>query len=204
LLCVSRPADRDSIAGDLLEEYRAAREPALGRFRADVWYVQQVFSILWRVIWPSALALTVQSVFLALTVFRPGHHAPHQAAPPPLMATVFSFIWYGSFVGAPGVSILDAVIYFVAAYRGSHRTSLIRTGMLVAAVTSLVGSATLFAAAAIITPDLAMALFAQPSRLFILSVYVAIPLVYGTLIGILGGIAGRWTHPRATRLVRAS
>jgi hypothetical protein len=44
---------------------------------ANVWYIVQVFSILWRLIQPAVLAMAAQSVFLALTVFRPGHHAPH-------------------------------------------------------------------------------------------------------------------------------
>jgi hypothetical protein len=43
-----RPSDRESIAGDLLEEYRAVRGPALGPLRANVWYVGQVLSVLWR------------------------------------------------------------------------------------------------------------------------------------------------------------
>jgi hypothetical protein len=136
LQCVLRPSDRESIAGDLLEEYRVAREPALGRLRADVWYVEQVLSIVWRPIWPSALAFAVQSVFLALTVFRPGHHAPHQAPLPTFVAAAFDFFWYGSVAPAPGVSIVDAAIYFVAACCGARRTGLVRTGMLVAAVTS--------------------------------------------------------------------
>jgi hypothetical protein len=201
-----RPRDRDSTAGDLLEEYRAAREPAVGRLRADLWYVEQVFSILWRVIWPSVLALAIQSVFLALTVFRPGHHAPHQTsmAPPPFADAVFGFVWYGSVVGAPGVSIVDAAIYFLSAYRGSRRTSLVRTGMLVAGTTSLVGSVVLFAAAAVITPSLATALFAQPFLVLILSAYIAVPLAYAMFVGALGGILGRWTRPRADQLVHAS
>jgi hypothetical protein len=190
----------------LLEEYRAARAPALGRLRADIWYVEQVASIAWRVIWPSAVALAVQSVFLAFTVFRPGHHAPHPAstAPSPFWDFVFSFVWYGSVVGTPGVSIVDAAIYFVAAYLGTRRTSLVRTGMLVSAATSLIGCAVLFAAAAIITPGLAMALLAHPFLLLILSVYVAVPLTYATVIGALGGLVGRWTRPRANQLAHAS
>ena len=109
-----RPADRESTTGDLLEEYRAARAPALGRFRANVWYGRQVLSFLWRESGRS-FALSAINVFLAFTVFRPGHHAPHQSAlPATWLSVAFRIVWYGSVVGAPGVSLLDAAVFFVA------------------------------------------------------------------------------------------
>ena len=37
---------RDAIAGDLLEEYRESVLPAVGTFRARIWYVRQVLSFL--------------------------------------------------------------------------------------------------------------------------------------------------------------
>jgi hypothetical protein len=37
---------RDAIAGDLLEEYRDSVLPAVGTFRATIWYVRQVLSFL--------------------------------------------------------------------------------------------------------------------------------------------------------------
>jgi hypothetical protein len=118
LHCLLKPCDRDSTAGDLLEEYRAARRPSLGAVRADVWYLAQVFSILWRLIRPGALVLAAQSVILALTVFRPGLHAPHQSslAQPTFASAAISIVWYGSVVGAPGISILDAAIIFSRAF----------------------------------------------------------------------------------------
>ena len=128
-----RPADRESTSGDLLEEYRAVRSPVLGPLRANLWYTGQVLSLLWRLIRPAALVLTAQGVFLALTVFRPGHHAPHQEAAPMWVALPVGVVWYGSIVGTPGVSLLDALIYFLVAYRGVQRTGLVRTGGLVAA-----------------------------------------------------------------------
>jgi hypothetical protein len=204
LRCLLKPSDRDSTAGDLLEEYRAVRRPSLGAVRANVWYIAQVFSILWRLIRPGALVLAVQSVILALTVFRPGHHAPHQSslAQPTLVSAAISIVWYGSIVGAPGISILDAAIYFLTGFHGVQRTRLIRTGVLLAAVTSVVGFLVLFIAAAMITPSLAVALFAQPSLLLILSVYLAVPLGYSAMVGLLAGIVGRWVRPRSDRAAR--
>jgi len=199
-----RPADRESTAGDLLEEYRAAREPALGRLRANLWYLCQVLSILWREIWPGALALAALNVFLATTVFRPGHHAPHQSAMPALLSTVFRIVWYGSVAGTPGVSMLDAAVYFVTAYRAAVRTRLVITGILVAGATSVVGSAVLFLVAAAITPALAVALVRQPLLLMILSVYFLVPLIFSSLVGAVGGCCGRWTRSRGNQLSQAS
>jgi hypothetical protein len=194
LRALLRPADRDTISGDLLEEYRAVRRPALGAMRANAWYLTQVASILWRLIWPGAAVLAAQSVFLALTVFRPGHHAPHSIvdALPPWLAAGFNVVWYGSFIGAPGVSLLDAAIYFEAAYAAVQRTRLIKTGVLIAAATSVCAFATVFIAAAVVTPSLAVGLFVQPFLIVILSTYLLIPLTYAAGVGAVAGTLGCW------------
>ena len=36
--------DRETVSGDLLEEYREERMPRLGRMRANIWYMRQVIS----------------------------------------------------------------------------------------------------------------------------------------------------------------
>lgn len=45
ILCLS-PRDRETISGDLLEEYREEQVPRLGYLRANVWYVRQSVSFL--------------------------------------------------------------------------------------------------------------------------------------------------------------
>jgi glucose-6-phosphate-specific signal transduction histidine kinase len=166
-----RPSDRESISGDLLEEYRAARRPTLGAARANAWYVKHVVSVLWHLIRPYALVLAAQGVLLAVTVFRPGHHAPNFR--PELSHTFVTMaavqaVLYGSVMPAPGVSLFDALIYFAAAYHGVQRTRLTRTGLLAAGATSLVGFAVLFAAAAMITPGLVLAPFGSGLGLWLL------------------------------------
>ena len=42
------PRDRQTVSGDLLEEYRETIHPARGRRRADLWYVSQVVGFAWR------------------------------------------------------------------------------------------------------------------------------------------------------------
>jgi hypothetical protein len=107
-------------------------------------------------------------------------------------------LWYGSLVQAPGVSLLDALIYFGAGYHGARRTRLIRTAVLTAGSTSVVGLAVLFAAAAIRTPGLLL-LFAKPFIFVILSVILLAALSYSVVVGTLGGILGRWLPSSAPR-----
>ncbi|HEY7289578.1 MAG TPA: permease prefix domain 2-containing transporter [Vicinamibacterales bacterium] len=189
-----RPSDRESISGDLLEDYRVSRQPTQGTLRANVWYVRQVFSVLWPLIRPAALVLAAQSIFLALTVFRPGHHAPHpsQEIPAIFVTMMFKVFWYGSVIGAPGVSLFDAAIYFTTAYFAARRTKLLRTGALVAAASSLVGVMVLYASAAIVTPSLIVATVANPPLVLIAFVHLLIVTGFSILIGMAAGVIGRW------------
>src|SRR6476619_197649 len=68
LLDLLLPVDaRETVSGDLLEEYRDARTPALGRVRADFWYSRQVGGIGLRAYWwfivPVVLLLLVHDIF---------------------------------------------------------------------------------------------------------------------------------------------
>ncbi len=47
LVSFLRPQDRESVSGDLLEEYREAKLPQLGAARADRWYWRQVAGFGW-------------------------------------------------------------------------------------------------------------------------------------------------------------
>jgi hypothetical protein len=113
------------------------------------------------------------------------------------LALPLGALWYGSIVGTPGVSLLDAAIYFLVAYSGVQRTRLIRTGCFVAAASSFVSCIVLFSAAAIVSPGLALALMVNPLLLLILSVYVLVPLTYSTLVGLLSGAISRYVGPPA-------
>jgi hypothetical protein len=113
-------------------------------------------------------------------------------------------LWYGSLVQAPGLSILDALIYLWAGYRGSQRTGLVRTGILAAAGTSFVGLTAFFAAAAIREPGLVIVPFSKPFIFVILSVVLSMALGYGVLLGAMGGVIGRWVAPTGAREVRVS
>src|SRR6476661_3579063 len=105
-----RPGDREAISGDLLEDYREVRRPALGALRADAWYVKHVLSIFWRLLWPFAIAMIALHALTRLV------GVPNAA-----------------FFQAPGVSAQDATLCLITGYCGSQRTGLIRTGALMAA-----------------------------------------------------------------------
>jgi len=65
--CLSR-RDRETISGDLLEEYREEQVPRFGRMRANVWYLRQSISFLSvRSLGgpPMKAALTCMSIFTA-------------------------------------------------------------------------------------------------------------------------------------------
>jgi hypothetical protein len=68
LLRLLLPGDRrEKVSGDLLEEYREARMPALGQLRANLWYWRQVGGIWLRAYWwcvvPVTLLLVVHDIF---------------------------------------------------------------------------------------------------------------------------------------------
>jgi hypothetical protein len=46
LRAMLKKRDRDTISGDLLEEYREDIFPAKGRIRADLWYLWQTLSLI--------------------------------------------------------------------------------------------------------------------------------------------------------------
>jgi hypothetical protein len=56
-----RPDDRDSVSGDLLEEYRENILPARGAWRAGLWYLSQLSGFVWRSagVWSVLLAASV-------------------------------------------------------------------------------------------------------------------------------------------------
>jgi hypothetical protein len=119
-------ATRESVSGDLLEEYRESRVPASGRFRADLWYWRQVGGMWLRAYWwlvlPAVLLLVVYDVF---NTFRAPSGASYlDGLPRPLLAVIsplgvvglLAFAtaygnwrterWQGGFVAALGVSVI--------------------------------------------------------------------------------------------------
>jgi hypothetical protein len=66
-----RRRDRETISGDLLEEYREEILPRKGPFAARAWYFRQVVSFVSPVAWGLAIGLAVGSAQLLDTAIQP-------------------------------------------------------------------------------------------------------------------------------------
>ena len=185
-----KPADRDSISGDLLEEYRLAQRPSVGRVRASLWYCAHVLSVLWHLIRPWALLVIAVNVLrVLLGVSREWFFG----IPGPM--TVVGFIarslWFGSVVQAPGLSLVDATIYLWAAYYCVRKTRLARTGILAAGTLSLIGFTILFSSLAISTPTLVAAAFSNPFIFVILATLALMSVSFAAVVGAIGALIAR-------------
>ena len=178
-----RPHDAESIAGDLLEEYRAVRRPSLGRLRADAWYVWHVVSVVGRPVWPFALALVaVKSVLAAFMLF-------------PLAGP-----WNPSLVPAPNVSLLDAMFFLSAGYYGAHRTGRLTTGVVNSGVLSLIDFAMFAGYATLAFPTLFASISEKPFILVIGCIFLAMAATFAVTLGAVGAAVGAWSGKRSPRM----
>jgi hypothetical protein len=177
-----RPADRESIPGDLIEEYRAVKRPTLGAVRANVWYVKHVLSVLWRSTWPYALAMSgLMVLFLALKDAREYDSWPYY---------VKTVINSGTIWACFG-------IYLCAGLLGSRRTRLVRTGAILAGAASIFGLTVGFAFEVIHGGGVGLLL--APLRMPFMFVILATIWSPSFVFGAIGGIVGsRWLPPVLT------
>lgn len=120
------PSDEaETVAGDLIEEYRDSVLPALGRRPADVWFVRQVAGFVWRapVVWGLLVAMFISGRFLLDTF-----------APPVSYAQRSFFTTWSS-----------VLLYLLAGVWGARRTGRAGTGVLVAVSAHAIGWVTSFA-----------------------------------------------------------
>lgn len=161
--------DRDSISGDLLEEYREAQLPQLGSVRANLWYLRQLISFLAvrsfggstlraSLTWMSVL-ITLAGIWLGIMeqlLKHPGYAARSVVAAAIAtqgLATIFFLMWHGQRIfralvlaGAMGVVVLgaSAVIRMLNAAHFEGFVLLIGAALMVQGV--LAGSAALSSA----------------------------------------------------------
>ena len=171
-LCL-KPADRQSISGDLLEEYREVRRPTLGALRANAWYVTQVLSVVSRLMWPAVATMTTVTLF-SLAIKLPSKY---------------------SLVQAPGVSVLDAIVCAWAGYYVSRRTRLVRTGLMAAGITGLFAPGIFLTAAAVRDPRLLLAPFSKPFIFVILFTVSLVAISFGIVVGAFGAALARYLPP---------
>jgi hypothetical protein len=174
LRIVLRPGDFDTVAGDLLEEYRESIHPARGRRRADLWYVTQVFGF----VSPGARAggALFGAAFVARTAldwfappvdFHTRANVSTELGVGILLATGFWAAWRSrSFVGGTIAGVTAAVI---------------------GAGVSLVGAAALLAVRHDPQTMAAIRGSGGLGEVFTLPLMMVLP---GLLLGTVGGLAG--------------
>jgi hypothetical protein len=167
-----RPHDAETIAGDLLEEYRAVRRPSLGRLRADVWYVLHVLSVAGRPVWPFALALVAVKLVLAAFMLLPLSG------------------WNPSLIPAPNVSLLDALFFLGAGYYAARRTGRVATGIVSSGLLGLIDFAIFAAYVTLGVPTLFASIVEKPFILVIGSVFLAIAATFALTLGAVGAAVG--------------
>ena len=180
LAVLVRHRDAEAIAGDLLEEYREVKRPALGAAWAGAWYTSQVLGLLGRLVWPLALVLVLARLGLAAFMLFP-----------------LAGGWNPSLVPAPNVSLLDALVFIAAGYAGARRTGRVVTGVVSAAALSLIDFALFTGVAVSLVPGLFQAIAAKPFILVIGTTFFAMAVVFAVTLGAVGAIIGRW-HAGAT------
>src|SRR3954471_23772479 len=81
----------ETVSGDLLEEYRESRVPALGEFRADLWYWREVGGMWVRAYgWLVVFALLLHVVADVFGTFRAPSGVSYLAGLPALVYAVLS------------------------------------------------------------------------------------------------------------------
>jgi hypothetical protein len=178
-----RPDEAETVAGDLIEEYRDTVYPAVGRWRADLWLARQVAGFVWCVplVWGLLAALFIAGRFIADTFAPPASYA----------ARSFFTTWS---------SIL---LYLIAGAWAARRTGRVGSGTLVALVAHAIG----WTVNAAITGGIFLGVIRHEPEM--LSVFQAtggwgeqwfLPLMllpFVLVLGAIGGVFGRAIGRRA-------
>jgi hypothetical protein len=124
LRAMLKKRDRDTISGDLLEEYREDIFPAKGRIRADLWYLWQTLSL----IEGANFGLLLGSAFSAFTTAKL-MIAPLRSDRPIEVASLFGVIL-----------LLLSLSGFLACHRGGNLFDAMKAGTVAGLVTAVVSS----------------------------------------------------------------
>jgi hypothetical protein len=171
-----KPKDRESVSGDLLEEYRDTIVPALGS-AANRWYVRQVASFLFRASWGWGAFIGAALVlrYLMDTLVPPRDYL--------LRATILSY------------TIIGASLF--AGFCAAWRTRSIRAGVLISSSAGTIGA--LFS---IVGTGVMLAIWHDPATLDawrnsggLGEAFVDVPLklvVISAAIGLPGALVGKF------------
>jgi hypothetical protein len=173
-----KQADRETVSGDLLEEYRDAIVPARGTSAADVWYVRQVTGFLVRATW--LWALVFSGSFVARTAFD-------------WLAPTTDF-----HVRAEWSTYIGVAIFLLAGFWAAWRSGSVIAGTVVAAVASqvaavfsVIGASVLLAILRGPQIDRAIAGSGGLGEVYFLPFMMIVPAL---ILGTIAGAAGKFSR----------
>ena len=174
LRVILKPSDRDSVSGDLLEEYRDTIHPTRGQSAADSWYLTQVFAFMFRSARTSAMLLA--AAFIART-------ALDWLAPPA------EFHVRSAISTCLGIGILFATGLWASMRAGSLFAGTIAgvAATVFGALVSVVGAASLLAVWHDPATMAAIRASGGLGEVFELPIIMILP---GAVLGTIGGMAG--------------
>ena len=212
LIRLLRPSDRETIPGDLAEEYQETILPGRGAWRADVWYLRQIASLAWHLVARSRTRAAqdtrygaVLGLTLAIAAFVINVVMPLLPAPPAVWQRTLDAVPYAA--GWIAVGLLWGVAGFLAYRRTAELGAAARAGA-IAALVSMAITMLAFVAIDNLFLDIVSR---QPEKIWgfqhshapSMRAYVnqglvrgfcfALPIqtAIGGLFGLLGGAAGR-------------
>lgn len=182
------PDEAETVSGDLIEEYRETVYPSRGRWRADLWFVRQIFGFAWRgnLIWGVLLALA----FLVHPTVKLGVWQPRGGWQPS---------WQPNGIVLELAMIVFAV--FLLAARSAWRMGHVRSGMIVAVSIGVAGSVVFFAGSIFeIALRGGVGRVLQSGQFLIMIPYVALSLavLFGTAGAVVGKVLRIAVLPRRT------
>jgi hypothetical protein len=182
------PEDRETVSGDLLEEYRETIVPARGP-AADWWYLRQAASFLWRASWVWG------AVIGAALVIRYGLDTLVPPADYRMRAAVLTY------------TIMAACL--LAGFRVARRTRSIRAGVLTSFSGAVVGALLSIVGAAVL-----LAIWHDPATLGewrrsggLDETFIDVPLkivAFGGVLGSAGAVLGKSAAKSLPRAIRKS
>src|SRR5438552_1362536 len=121
-----KTTDRETVSGDLLEEYRAAIVPARGKASANAWYVRQVAGFVWRATW--VWAVLFSGAFVARQAWD-------------FLVPTHDFVFRSQLTTYAAVALLAGSAFWAAWRSGSFVAGLVITIVMtqIAAVLSVAG-----------------------------------------------------------------
>lgn len=172
-----RPRDAETVSGDLIEEYRESVRPAVGRWRADLWFIRQVCGYMGPAVWVWGLLLAAAGqIRQAFDWFAPPAH--------------FEYYTRSAITTWTAISLM-VLVGFTAAWRSRSVRAGAVAGIVTLVMSSVIGHVGTAAMLAIWHDKETLFNIQMSGGLeesFVLPLFVMIP---GTVLAIAGAIVAK-------------